>query len=82
MTLGLYAAGREGNKKAGEYSEEDTHRPVRHYRKVVADRTFGKTAGQSAIVSQQKETRWTLEGSTTGHNYLNICVANLYRGSI
>ena len=29
------------NKKAGEYSEEDTHRPAHHYREVVARRTFG-----------------------------------------
>ena len=31
----------QGNKKAGEYSEEDTHRPAHHYREVVACRTFG-----------------------------------------
>jgi len=33
-----------GNKKAGEYSEEDTHRPANHYREVVARRTSGRLA--------------------------------------
>jgi hypothetical protein len=37
-----------GQKKAGEYSEEDTHRPAHHYREVVARRTFGRAARQSA----------------------------------
>src|SRR5580698_5850718 len=46
----------KGNKKAGEYSEEDTHRPAHHYREVVARRTVGQVTGQSAIVTLEKET--------------------------
>jgi len=45
------------NKKAGEYSEEDTHRPAHHYREVVACRTSGGLTGQSANRSLEKETR-------------------------
>ena len=48
--------GAKGNKKAGEYSEEDTHRPAHHYREVVARRTVGQVTGQSAIVTLEKET--------------------------
>jgi hypothetical protein len=52
----LVAFGGRGNKKAGEYSEEDTHRPAHHYREVVARRTVGQVTGQSAIVTLEKET--------------------------
>ena len=45
-----------GNKKAGEYSEEDTHRPAHHYREVVARRTVGEVTGQTAIITLEKET--------------------------
>ena len=45
------------NKKAGEYSEEDTHRPAHHYREVVARRTFGRLTGQSVTTTLEKETR-------------------------
>src|SRR5262249_16349278 len=31
-----------GKKKAGEYSEEDTHRPAHHLREEAARRTFGR----------------------------------------
>ena len=44
-------------KKAGEYSEEDTHRPAHHYREVVACRTVGRLTGQSASITLEKETR-------------------------
>lgn len=47
----------DGNKKAGEYSEEDTHRPAHHYREVVIRRTFGGSTGQSVDASLEKETR-------------------------
>jgi hypothetical protein len=56
------AVSKEANKKAGEYSEEDTHRPAHHYREVVARRTFGRLAWQSAIASLEKETRWNFGG--------------------
>jgi hypothetical protein len=46
----------KGNKKAGEYSEEDTHRPAHHYREVVARRTVGEVTGQTAIITLEKET--------------------------
>jgi hypothetical protein len=46
----------KSNKKAGEYSEEDTHRPAHHYREVVARRTVGQVTGQSATVTLEKET--------------------------
>jgi len=52
----LAQVGAKGNKKAGEYSEEDTHRPAHHYREVVARRTVGQVTGQSAIVTLEKET--------------------------
>jgi hypothetical protein len=48
--------GAKGNKKAGEYSEEDTHRPAHHYREVVARRTVGEVTGQTAIITLEKET--------------------------
>src|SRR5579864_218675 len=46
-----------GHKKAGEYSEEDTHRPAHHYREVVARRTFGVGRQAAAIPPLEKETR-------------------------
>ena len=46
-----------GNKKAGEYSEEDTHRPAHHYREVAAAELLGGFTGQSANRSLEKETR-------------------------
>jgi hypothetical protein len=84
----VYLEGREStkllpgcgfNKKAGEYSEEDTHRPAHHYREVVARRTSGASAGQSANISLEKETRETREGFTTGQHHRNtplkLCTA-------
>jgi hypothetical protein len=50
------AVSKEANKKAGEYSEEDTHRPAHHYREVVARRTVGEVTGQTAIITLEKET--------------------------
>jgi hypothetical protein len=37
----LQAEEEAGDKKTGEYSEEDTHRPAYPYPKVLARRTFG-----------------------------------------
>ncbi len=45
------------NKKAGEYSEEDTHRPAYYRLKVAASQAFGKATGQSVTHSLEKETR-------------------------
>ena len=42
-------------KRAGEYSEEDTHRPVHRFPKVTANRTFGRRREAPAL---EKETRW------------------------
>jgi hypothetical protein len=33
---------KRGKKKAGEHSEEDTHRPAHHDLEVAAYRTFGR----------------------------------------
>ena len=55
--------------KAGEYSEEDTHRPAHHYREVVARRTFRRSTGQSADATLEKETLETRKDFTTGHLY-------------
>jgi hypothetical protein len=44
-------------KKAGEYSEEDTHRPAHHYREVAVRRTSERFTGQSVKASLEKETR-------------------------
>jgi hypothetical protein len=49
--------GEHKKKKAGEYSEEDTHRPAHHYREVAVRRTSGRFTGQSVKVSLEKETR-------------------------
>jgi hypothetical protein len=56
LSIGVREKARRGKKKAGEYSEEDTHRPAHHYREVVARRTVGQVTGQSAIVTLEKET--------------------------
>jgi hypothetical protein len=56
LTGHILAAKGFKNKKAGEYSEEDTHRPAHHYREVVARRTVGQVTGQSAIITLEKET--------------------------
>ena len=58
---------RRPNKKAGEYSEEDTHRPAHHYREVVARRTF--RAGRLAVgvtIPRERDAVETLKVSTTG----------------
>ena len=55
--VALRSGSAKGNKKAGEYSEEDTHRPAHHYREVAAAELLGGFTGQSANRSLEKETR-------------------------
>src|ERR1700678_3785301 len=60
----------EANKKAGEYSEEDTHRPAHHYREVVVRRTLGGSTGQSANRSLRKR---RVEPFGRFHNWTPLC---------
>jgi len=55
-------------KKAGEYSEEDTHRPAYYRLKVAASQAFGTATGQSVTHPSRKRRDETFkEDFTTGH---------------